>query len=171
MLRHLVVVAIPDDLAGRATQWVAAVVAILLLIGTFLGRMPAAWVDVAFGSVWAVRIALALASLWVADAVGTILATRLPAAPYLVGRRLALPTWGLPRHVSTRNVASVRIELRPDPWGETVVVRMDDGTDHDLCPLRWNRADRLFDRLRKRTSGRRNLAGTIGALRGRPHVR
>lgn len=165
MLRHLLVVAIPDDLAGRATQWVARIVAVLLLIGTVLGRMPDPWVAAAFGSEWIVRAVLAAVSLWVADAIGTILASRLPTAPYVVGRRLALPTWGLPRHVSTKALESVRIERRPDPWGETIVVRLRDGTNHDLCPLRWDRADRLFVKLRKATSRRRDLAATIDRIR------
>jgi len=165
MLRRLLVVAIPDDLLGRLAGWAARILAILLLLGTLLGRVPAAWSAFLFGSEWAVRALLALASLWIADAAGTVLASRIPAAPYVIGRRLALPTWGLPRHLSTRDLDSVRIERRPDPWGETIVIRLHDGRQFDLCPLRWKRADLLYERLRKATHRGRTFAASVGRLR------
>ena len=140
----------PDDWAGRAAAAGTGLVGLVLLLASLLARLPEPWIAAAGGRALLVRAVLVLGSLWVTVWVRALIYSRLPAAPYLVGRRLALPTWGLPRHVRTDEVTAVSVALRPDPMGEVLTVTLRDGTQHDLCPMRWPGAGELYHALVRR---------------------
>ncbi len=154
MLRPFLHVARPDDWAGRAAAAATGVVGLVLVLAALLARVPEAWVAAAGGRVIVVRVALVLGAVWVTVWVQALVYSRIPAAPYLIGRRLALPTWGLPRHVRTEDVVEVSVVLRPDPMGEVLAVTLRDGSQHDLCPMRWPGAGELYHHLARRVARR-----------------
>ena len=42
------------------------------------------------------------------------------------------------------NVIIALVDLRPDPSGEVFVIELDDGHEVDLCPVRWDGAERIY---------------------------
>ena len=151
MLRPWLRVARPDDgwgvLAGLGTGTVGAVLVLVAL----LVRLPAGWVTVFGGQAWAVRAVLVLAALWCVGWLRTLVFSRLPAAPYLAGKRLVFRVRGKTVRVAVSEVEDVRVERRDPPVREAFVVVLKNGGAYDLCPVAWAGAPQLYRALRRKT--------------------
>jgi hypothetical protein len=120
--------------------WLLFAIAALVIL---LVRMPAAWVD-PLPHPMVLRGALVAFAMLVLRGVGTIVYTRLPAASFLSGRTVAFRERGHRRKVHLRDISGVVVDLRAPPDGEVFVLQLHDGTEHDLCPVRWPGAGRLY---------------------------
>jgi hypothetical protein len=130
-----------------------AIIALVLL----LVRMPAAWVE-PLPHPLVLRGALVLVAMLALRGVGALVYTRLPSAAFLSGRTVAFRERGHRRRVHLRDVAGVVVDLRPPPDGEVFVLQLHDGTEHDLCPVRWPGAGRLYAAIARRVSPRRGIS-------------
>ncbi len=126
------------------------VVGALALMPIGLVRLPPNWVALAFGYSWVVRIGMLLVGLWLLAWMRAWLLARLPLAPYLVLGTLVFPDRGQRRRVKVADIAEVYVELRPTGLTQVFMVTLHDGTDHELCPVDWSGAGRLFRILMRR---------------------
>jgi hypothetical protein len=153
VLRPPIRVARPADWTGMlafAGVWLSfAIVALVLL----LVRMPSEWVD-PLPHPLVLRGGLVLFAVVVLRGIGTIVYTRLPAAAFSSGRTVAFRERGRRRQVHLRDISGVVVDSRPPPDGEVFVLQMQDGTEHDLCPVRWPGAGRLYASVARRVAPR-----------------
>lgn len=140
----------PDDWTGRLARFGVQALVLMLVLAALLARLPASWVAAAQGYAAPVRILLALLSLASGKMLATVVYTRLPASAFILGNTLVYPDRGRKRAVKIRDLESVRVEQRPEPRREIIVVQDRDGAAHDVCPVHWSGAGALFQTLAKR---------------------
>lgn len=137
----------PEDWSGKLSDLLVGLVFFSAMIAVLLARLPESWVALALGEPWIVRVALLLTMLWGMSWFGNLVRIVLPRAPYLFGRTLTVRDRGRRVHLPVREIAAVHVEPRPPDERDTFVVELRDGTTHDLCPIAWQGAGRLYARL------------------------
>jgi hypothetical protein len=137
----------PEDWTGKLSELLVGLVFLSAMIAVLLARLPDAWVALARGETWIVRVALLLVMLWGMVWFGNLIRVVLPRAPYLFGRTLTVRDHGRRVRLPVRDIAAVHVEPRPPDERDTFVVELRDGTMHDLCPIAWQGAGRLYARL------------------------
>jgi hypothetical protein len=137
----------PEDWTGKLSDLLVGLVFLSAMIAVLLARLPESWVALARGEPWIVRGVLLLGMLWAMMWFGNLIRVILPRAPYLFGRTLTVRDRGRRVRLSVRDIAAVHVEPRPPEERDTLVVELRDGTTHDLCPIAWQGAGRLYARL------------------------
>jgi hypothetical protein len=137
----------PDDWTGKLTDLAVTVVALLVVIIVLLVRLPESWVALAGGRGWMVRLVLALLCSWTFMWLNNTLRALLPRTPYLIGRTLTVRLRGRRVGLPVRDIRTIHVETRPPDGRETFVVEMKSGEHHDLCPVHWDGAARIYRRL------------------------
>lgn len=137
----------PDDWPGWLTDVVTTIVALIVVLILLLVRLPAAWVELAFGRGWIVRALAVGAAAWAFMWLDNFLRTLLPRTPYLFGRTLTIRERGQRVRLPVRDIVAIHVEQRPPEGRETFVVELKNGALHDLCPVHWKGAARLYARL------------------------
>lgn len=140
----------PDDWTGTLARLGLHLATLMLLLPALLARLPATWVGLAGGLTEVVRLVLVLLVLYVMGWVRAIVYTRLPRAPYLLGKTLTVRERGKRIRVGVADIAEVHVELRPPPDRESFVVELRDGTHRDVCPVHWSGSPRLYRALSRR---------------------
>ncbi|MCR9164858.1 MAG: hypothetical protein ACE37F_15270 [Nannocystaceae bacterium] len=158
MFRPFLHVVRPTDWTGKLAEATIVVMGALALFPIVLVRLPPRWLELAYGQGWAVRIAMLLAGLWILAWIRAWLLARLPLAPYLVWNTLVFPDRGQQRRVKVADIADLYVELRPTGLVQVFMVELHDGTHHELCPVGWPGAGRLFAILMRRLERRRRRA-------------
>lgn len=139
----------PEDWSGKLSDLLVGLVFFSAMIAVLLARLPESWTALALGEAWIVRAALLLAMLWGMMWFGNLVRVILPSAPYLFGRTLTVRDRGRRVRLPVRDIAAVHVEPRPPDERDTFVVELRDGSTHDLCPIAWQGAGRLYARLAK----------------------
>ena len=137
----------PDDWSGKLTDLAVTVVALLTVIIVVLVRLPESWVALAAGRGWLVRLVLAGLAWWLFMWLDNALRVLLPRTPYLFGRTLTIRARGRRVPLPVREIQAIHVETRPPDESETFVVEMRSGEHHDLCPVHWQGAGRLYRRI------------------------
>ncbi len=150
VFRPFLRVARPDDWTGKLASAGTGLVLAVLVLSSLLARVPPDWVDAVGGQVILIRSLQVLVSVWMVVWLRAAVYSRLPAAAYLVGKRLVFPRRGRRKVVATDSIVAVHVERRPEPAGETFVVELRDGATHDVCPVHWEGAGRLYRGLLKK---------------------
>ena len=143
-LRPPIRVARPRDWTQTAAWAVLLGLGAMLLVIVLLVRLPEAWVRLAQGHAWAVRIALMAASLWILRWLGDLGLAQLPRATFLLGGTIVFPEQLRRRRIKLEDVDEIVVELRPPPVHEAFVAVMDDGTTHELCATHQPGAAALY---------------------------
>jgi hypothetical protein len=125
-----------------------------------LARLPVAWVELAQGQPWAVRIVLGFGVLFIMSILRVLVYARLPRAAYLAGDRLVFPDRGRRRRVCVDDVLEVFVEVHARPSEQVFAVELRDGGRHELCPVDWPGAGRLYASLAKRLRKREAAAAS-----------
>ena len=159
MLRPFLHVVRTSDWTGRLAEATIFVMGALALLPTLLVRLPPHWLRLVLGHGAVIRVAMLLAGLWILAWVRAWLLARLPLAPYLVWNTLVFPDRGQQRRVKVADIADVYVELRPTGLVQVFMVELHDGTHHELCPVAWPGAGRLFRILTRRLDHRRHKDG------------
>ncbi len=154
VLRPFLKVVRPSDWTGRLAHFTIGVTGILVLLPIVLVRLPPAWVQAAWGRPLLVRVAMLSVGVWLLAWMRAWLLARLPLAPYMVWRTLVFPDRGHRRRVKVAGVVEVYVELRPPGLTQVFMVELRDGTHHELCPVDWPGAGRLFRSLSRRIAKR-----------------
>lgn len=136
-----------DDWSSWLTDVIVTIVAIVIVLIILLARLPAAWIELVGGRGWIVRLALAGGTAWAFMWLDNFLRVLLPRTPYLFGRTLTIRERGKRVGLPVRQIAAIHVEQRPPDGRETFVVEMKDGALHDLCPVFWKGAGRLYARI------------------------
>lgn len=152
MIRPWIKVARPRDWTGALARLGIVGLGIMLGVIVLLVRLPQAWIDRAFGSPEVVRLVLAVVALWLLRWIRALVYSRLPTAPYLFGRRLALRERGKRHRVDVENIADLHVELRPPPVHQVFAVELHDGSIHDICPTDWPGAGPLYAKLARKVA-------------------
>lgn len=126
------------------------VLTLILLLAALLGTLPRTWVNLFWGNSWVLRGVLVLAVLWFTAWVRVMAIALLPRAPLLLRNRLTFPVRGKKVILPVSSIAAVHVERRPEPLHEVFVVELKDGAEHDLCPVHWDGAERLYRALKRR---------------------
>lgn len=137
----------PDDWSGRLTDLAVGLAALIVLIVLLLVRLPALWIDLAGGHAWVIRGLLLLIAAWAFMWIDNLLRVLLPRTPYLIGRTLTVRARGRRVPLRVREILAIHVETRPPDGRETFVVEMRSGEHHDLCPVAWNGAGRMYRRM------------------------
>ena len=137
----------PDDWTGKLLDLAVMVAALLVVIVVLLVRLPDVWVALAGGRSFIVRLVLALLCAWLFMWLDNALRVLLPRTPYLIGRTLTIRARGRRVRLPVREIRTIHVETRPPEDRETFVVEMKSGEHHDLCPVYWNGAARMYRRL------------------------
>lgn len=132
-LRPPIRVVRPRDWTQTAAWAVLVGLAAMMLVIVLLVRLPEAWVGLAQGHAWAIRIALMAASYWILRWFGEIGFAQLPRATFLLGGTIVFPEQLGRRRIKLADVDEIVVHLRPPPVHEVFVAVMDDGTTHELC--------------------------------------
>jgi hypothetical protein len=155
-----VVVVRPGHLGGTLARLGMWALALMLLLPAALARLPASWVALAGSQTWLVRVALAASALLLVRGVASVVYAFLPWASILLGRTLVVSRRGRRHRLELDRIVEVRVEVRAPPRGEVIVVVTDDGELHEVCPLHWGGAGRLWAALARgrRRGDQRGLA-------------
>lgn len=137
----------PDDWTGKLTDLAVTLVALLTVIIVLLVRLPESWVALAAGRGWLVRVLLALLAWWLFMWLDNLLRVLLPRTPYLFGRTLTIRARGRRVPLPVREIQAIHVETRPPDERETFVVELRSGEHHDLCPVHWQGAGRMYRRI------------------------
>ena len=136
-------VARPDDWTGtlaRVGLWPIYFVA-LLTVG--IGRIPRAWWVLGAGSEALTRIPIALVVLYLLGWLRMIAWTLIPRAVIQWGRNLWFRHRGRRVRVAIASIRAIDVEQRPPPVDEVFLIELDGGVVYDLCPVRWDGAERI----------------------------
>jgi hypothetical protein len=128
----------------------AGLVTLILLLAAVLGTLPRGWVQLVGGNAWLVRAVLIAFVLWFMGWARAVSYALLPKSPVLLGKRLLMPVRGRRVRVRVTRIAALHVERRPEPKREVFVVEFKDGAEHDLCPVHWEGAERLFRALQRK---------------------
>ncbi len=153
MLRPPIRVARPADWTGRLAYLAVWVNLLIVTVVAMLVRLPRAWTD-PLPHPLVLRLGLVLFAMIVLKGVATVVYTRLPGAAFLSGKTITFRERGRRHRVQVRDVAAVVVDLRPSPVHEMFVLRMHEGGEHDLCPVRWPGAGRLYASIVRRVAPR-----------------
>lgn len=137
----------PDDWLGWLTDVITTIAGVIVVLIVLLARLPGAWVDLALGRGWIVRLVLAGAAAWAFMWLDNFLRVLLPRTPYLFGRSLTIRERGKRVRLAVADIAAIHVEQRPPDARETFVVELKSGALHDLCPVHWKGAGRLYARI------------------------
>jgi len=137
----------PDDWSGKLTDLAVTVFALLVLLVILLVRLPESWLALAAGRGWIVRAALALGAWWLFMWLDNALRVLLPRTPYLFGRTLTVRERGQRVPLPVREIQAIHVETRPPDARETFVIELRSGEHHDLCPVQWQGAGRMYRRI------------------------
>jgi hypothetical protein len=137
----------PDDWLGWLTDVITTIAGVIVVLIVLLARLPGAWIDLAFGRGWIVRLVLAGAAAWAFMWLDNFLRVLLPRTPYLFGRSLTIRERGKRVRLPVADITAIHVEQRPPDGRETFVVELKDGALHDLCPVHWKGAGRLYARI------------------------
>ena len=137
----------PDEWPGWLTDVLVTIGALVLILIMLLARLPATWTAVVGGRGWIVRLVLAGGAAWLFMWFDNLLRVLLPRTPYLFGRTLTVRARGKRVRIPVRDIAAVHVEHRPPDGRETFVVELANGELHDICPVHWKGAGRLYARL------------------------
>lgn len=155
MFRPFLHVVRPTDWTGKLAEATIVVMGGLALLPIALVRLPPQWLQMVYGQGWVLRIGMLLVGLWILMWIRAWLLARLPLAPYLVWNTLVFPDRGQQRRVNVADIADLYVELRPTGLVQVFMVEVHDGTHHELCPVAWPGAGRLFRILMRRLERRR----------------
>ncbi len=155
MFRPFLHVVRPTDWTGKLAEATIGVMGGLALLPVVLVRLPPPWLQVVYGQGWVIRIGMLVGGLWILMWIRAWLLARLPLAPYLVWNTLVFPDRGQQRRVKVADIADLYVELRPTGLVQVFMVELHDGTHHELCPVAWPGAGRLFRILTRRLERRR----------------
>lgn len=155
MFRPFLHVVRPTDWTGKLAEVTIVVMGGLALLPAVLVRLPPRWLQAVYGQGWVIRIGMLLIGLWILMWIRAWLLARLPLAPYLVWNTLVFPDRGQQRRVKVADIADLYVELRPTGLVQVFMVELHDGTHHELCPVAWPGAGRLFRILTRRLERRR----------------
>jgi hypothetical protein len=127
-----------DDWSSWLTDVIVTIAAVVIVLIILLARLPAEWIA---------RLLLAGATAWAFMWLDNFLRVLLPRTPYLFGRTLTIRARGQRVRLPVREIVAIHVEQRPPAGHETFVVEMKDGALHDLCPVYWKGAGRLYARI------------------------
>lgn len=144
------IVAWPDDFTGGLVRLGWWVVLALGLVTVLLVRLPEPWVAAAFDNAVVVRVALGVVAWMIARTLRPFVICRLPHAAWLFRSTLAVSPRGARRRIPMDEIVHVDVERRPLPVDEVIVVELRDGSSHEVCPLAWDGAARLYEALARR---------------------
>lgn len=144
------IVAWPNDWTGWLARVAWWVLLLLGLITVLLVRLPEHWVALALGRPVIVRVVMGFAAWTLARAIRPWVIARLPRAASLFRGTLAVSPRGPRRRIPLPDIAHVDVERRPPPVDEAIIVELKDGTTHEVCPLAWDGAPRLYASLARR---------------------
>lgn len=137
----------PEDWTGKLSDLLVGIVFLAAAIAVLLARLPDAWAEAVDGRRWIIRgallVLLFVVNVWVGSAVRMVL----PRAPYLFGRTLTVRERGRRVRLPVAEIAAIHVEPRPPDERDTFVVALKSGATHDLCPIAWQGAARLYARL------------------------
>lgn len=150
MLRPFIRVARPLDWTGGLARFALAVLTLMALVPVMLARLPEVWVQMAMGRAFVVRALLAVVVLAVLSALRVIVYARLPRAVYLAGGRLVFPEKGRKLRVKIADVDEVFVESPARPSEQVFAVELRDGSYHELCPVDWPGAGKLYATLARK---------------------
>jgi hypothetical protein len=136
-----------DDWSSWLTDVIVTIAAVVIVLIILLARLPAEWIALVGGRGWIVRLLLAGATAWAFMWLDNFLRVLLPRTPYLFGRTLTIRARGQRVRLPVREIVAIHVEQRPPAGHETFVVEMKDGALHDLCPVHWKGAGRLYARV------------------------
>ncbi|MEZ4454307.1 MAG: hypothetical protein R3B09_32945 [Nannocystaceae bacterium] len=137
----------PDDWAGKTVEAAATLALVIVILAALLANLPDRWVALAGGYEEPVRLASLLVVLYLWGWARALAIAALPRAPILFFGRLSFRSRGRRYRVRARDVAAIAVEARDPDDQEVFVVELRDGSLHDLCPVRWRGAGRLYRRL------------------------
>ena len=164
-LRPPIRVARPRDWTQTVAWAVLVGLGAMMLVIVLLVRLPEAWVRLAQGQAWAIRIALMAASYWILRWFGELAFAQLPRATFLLGGTIVFPEHLRRRRIKLADVDEIVVQLRPPPRHEVFVAVMDDGTTHELCATHqpgaaalYAVATRRIARSKRRAQRRRDRA-------------
>ncbi|WP_146658214.1 hypothetical protein [Enhygromyxa salina] len=170
MFRPWLRVARPDDWTGTLARfglWPLYFVA-LLVVG--IVRIPTAWWVIGASSEAVIRIVLGLAVIYVLGWVRMIVWALVPGAVVQYGRRLWYRHRGRRIRVMIPNISSIDVEQRPPPIGEVFVLEIGEAT-HELCPVDWDGAVRIYAVVARRVRRTRDRAARRDARARRRNER
>ena len=147
MLRPSLRTARPDHRTGLLADVVLGGLLVLFVVTALLSRLPAGWVALAGGLEEPVRAAALALALYLWAWLRALVIAALPRAPFFFARRLVLRSRGRRRVLRRRDVAELMVEGRPPDDAEVLVIVLRDGSRHEVCPLRWRGAGRLYRAL------------------------
>lgn len=139
----------PSDWTGTLAEVTIFVVGALMLLPIALVRIPPRWVALAMGESLLVRLVMLTAGLWLLNWARALLLARLPLAPYLVWNTLVFADRGERRRVKVPQVQEVYVELQAG-LSQVLMVELSNGTHHELCPIDWPGAGRLYRALSRK---------------------
>lgn len=152
MFRPWLRTARPDDWAGLTVEVVAALALVILILSALLANLPDRWVALAGGYEEPVRLAVFLVALYLWGWARALAIAALPHAPALIFGRLSLRSHGKRLRIRARQIARIAVEARDPDDVEVFVLELRDGSIHDLCPVGWRGAGRLYRRLARHVS-------------------
>jgi len=147
VFRPFICVARPDDWTGLLAELLLAGLLVLFVLIALLTRLPASWVELVGGYPEPVRLVALLLALYAWGWARVLIIGALPGAPALVFRRLIFRSRGRRLVLRPRQIAKIEVEGRLPDDREVFVVELRDGSRHDLCPVAWRGAGRLYARL------------------------
>jgi hypothetical protein len=162
VIRPWIKVARPRDWTGALARLAMVGLGIMLGVVVLLVRLPARWVELAFGAPELVRLGAFVVLLWWLRWVAALVYARLPAAASLF-RRLSFRERGRRRRVRIDEILAVHVELRPPPIHQVFVVELRDGSMHDVCPTDWPGAGPLYAKLERKVARARRKAAREAA--------
>ncbi len=134
----------PDGWTPRLIDLAVIAVALPVVIIVLLARLPELWVEVMFGRPVLVRVVLAILAVMGFMLLDNSLRLLLSKTPYLFGRTLTVRSRGHRVRLPVREICAIHVETRPPDGRETFVVEMRSGDHHDLCPVEWPGAGRIY---------------------------
>jgi len=126
---------------ARVGLWPVYFVA-LLIVG--LGRIPGNWWVIGAGSETLTRAVIALVVVYLLGWLRMIVFALVPGAVVQFGRRLWFRHRGRRIMVRITTILAIDVEQRPPPVQEAFIIELDDGALYDLCPVRWDGAERIY---------------------------
>ena len=150
MFRPWLRTARPDDWIGVTAQIAMGAALFLFMVPALLARLPRIWEVWTMGYPELVRIVWGLLVLYLWGWARAIVVSRLPRAPYLFGRHLVYSERGRKHKIPVELIRSVYVQMRPAPEREVFAFETLDGERHDLCPVHWFGAPRLYAGLARK---------------------
>ena len=141
-------VARPDDWTGKLAQVGLWPIYLLVLLVVGIVRIPVEWWLLGFEVL--TRLLLLVIALYLFGWIRMIVWSLLPGAAIQFGRNLWFRYRGRRIRLETSALTTVNVEQRPPPIGEVFIIEVGDGAVYDLCPVRWDGAQRIYRVLARR---------------------